>query len=205
MAINVLHKNEQGNGLEFEGGKLSVKPDNSGNVKFEVSAQGVKGTVELPPAFDPAELNQKIEQAKTTADGAQAQATLANEKNSSQDTEIEQLKAKNQELEQALNAEKAKVATLEGKVQALESREDIKLEGATLNELTNELELTLVGGTVFKTSLAKFVDAPKSAAQYLTEMKALPEFKAALIELMKGEEVQDFAGTTKGFLLKSDA
>lgn len=205
MAIKIYHDYEIGNGLEYDDSKVSIKPDNSGNVKFEVSAQGVKGTVELPPAFDPAELNQKIEQAKTTADGAQAQATLANEKNGSQDTEIEQLKAKNQELEQALNAEKAKVATLEGKVQTLESREDIKLQGATLNEDTNELELTLVGGQVIKTSLAKFVDAPKSAAEYLTEMKALPEFKAALVELLKGEEVQDFAGTTKGFLIKSDA
>lgn len=208
MAIKVHHDYEVGNGLEYTNSKVSVKPDNTGNVRIEVSENGVKGTVELPAAFDPVTLEQKIQEAQAKADRADAKATEAdtkaqdaNTKNGSQDTEIEQLKAKNQELEQMFNAEKEKVSTLEGKVQALESREDIKLEGAFLNEDTNELELTLVGGTVIKTSLAKFVDAPKSAAEYLTEMKALPEFKAALVELLKGEEVQDFAGETKGFLI----
>lgn len=200
MAINVLHKNEQGNGLEFEGGKLSVKPDNSGNVKFEVSAQGVKGTVELPPAFDPAELNQKIEQAKTTADGAQAQATLANEKNGSQDTEIEQLKAKNQELEQALNAEKAKVATLEGKVQALETREDIHVTNAEVVEDT-KLKLNIQGSEAVTVDLAKFLNVVPTAQEVYEQIKAdiLRDVKAEL----QGEEIQDFSGSRKGYLLKA--
>lgn len=205
MSIKIYHDYEVGKGLEYVDSKVSVKPDNSGNVQFEITENGIKGNVQLPAEFDASQLDQKIENVKLVAESAQTQANQANEKNGTQDTEIEQLKAKNAELEQALNSEKAKVTTLEGKVQALESREDIKLEGAVLNELTNELELTLVGGAVIKTSLAKFVDAPKSASEYLTEMKALPEFKAALVELLKGEEVQDFAGTTKGFLIKSDA
>lgn len=204
MTIKTLHDYEQGNGLEFVDGKMNVKPDNSGNVQFEVTEEGIKGTVLIPEPFNPEQLEHKFQEIEAKADLADTKAQEANTKNGSQDTEIEQLKAKNQELEQALNTEKAKVTTLEGKVQALESREDIKLQGAVLNEDTNELELTLVGGQVIKTSLAKFVDAPKSASQYLTEMKSLPEFKAALVELLKGEEVQDFAGVTKGFLITKD-
>ena len=35
------------------------------------------------------------------------------------------------------------------------------------------------------------------------ETKVLPAFKADLLAVLKGEEVKDFAGETKGFLLPS--
>lgn len=187
MTIKVQHDYQVGNGLEIVGNKTAVKPDNTGNVQFEVSETGLKGNVELPQAFDPSTLEAKIEEAKQAAEAAQAtatgadtKATTAGEKNNAQDAEIESLKQK--------------VATLE-------SREDIKLAGAELVEATNELKLTLSDGFEIKAPLAKFVDAPKSAQEYWDEIKALPTFKADLLAVLKGEEVQDFAGATKGFLL----
>lgn len=93
---------------------------------------------------------------------------------------------------------------------------DVKLKGAELTE-DNKLKLTLSDDSVVEADLAKFVDAPKSASEYFTEIKALPDFKtaivellksteakAALLEVLKGEEVQDFAGATKGYLLPSE-
>ena len=90
---------------------------------------------------------------------------------------------------------------------------DVKLKGAELTE-DNKLKLTLSDDSVIEADLAKFVDAPKSAADYWTEIKALPDFKdtvvellkspeakAALLETLKGEEVQNLAGDTKGYLL----
>lgn len=217
MAIKVQHNYEVGNGLEIVGNKTVVKPDNSGNVLIEVSESGVKGTVTLPQAFDPSALEQKIQEAKDAALAADTKATTATEKNTTQDSEIATLKQQAQTLEQAkteaetkvnelteaLNQEKAKVQVLEGKVTALENRQDIKLAGASLDDATNELKLTLSDGFEIKAPLAKFVDAPKTAEQYWTEIKALPTFRADLLTVLKGEEVQDFAGVTKGFLLPS--
>lgn len=187
MAIKVQHDYQVGNGLEIVDNKTVVKPNNTGNVQFEVSANGLKGTVTLPQAFDPSDLEQKIQEAKqaavaaqATATGADTKATTAGEKNTEQDAEIESLKQK---------------------VTALQAREDIKLTGASLDDVTNELKLTLSDGVEIKAPLAKFVDAPKTAEQYWTEIKALPTFKADLLAVLKGEEVQDFAGVTKGFLL----
>lgn len=80
---------------------------------------------------------------------------------------------------------------------------DVRLQNAKVNE-QNELELELSNGQKVKASLAKFVDAPKSAQEYWDEIKALPTFKATLIGLIKGEEVQDFAGNSKGYLLTSN-
>ena len=93
---------------------------------------------------------------------------------------------------------------------------DVKLQGAEITE-DNKLKLTLSNGDIIETDLAKFVDAPKSASEYFTEIKALPDFKTAIVELLKsteakeallevlkGEEVQDFAGATKGYLLPSE-
>lgn len=92
---------------------------------------------------------------------------------------------------------------------------DVKLTGAELTA-ENKLKLTLSDGSEFEADLAKFVDAPRSAAEYFTEIKALPDFKAAILEILKspegkaamlevlkGEEVQDFAGNSKGYLLPS--
>lgn len=93
---------------------------------------------------------------------------------------------------------------------------DVKLKGAELTE-DNKLKLTLSDDSVVEADLAKFVDAPKSAAEYFSEIKALADFKTtivellksteakvALLEVLKGEEVQDFAGATKGYLLPSE-
>lgn len=93
---------------------------------------------------------------------------------------------------------------------------DVKLQGAEITE-DNKLKLTLSNGDIIEADLAKFVDAPKSAAEYFTEIKVLPDFKttivellkspeakAALLEVLKGGEVQDFAGATKGYLLPSE-
>lgn len=90
---------------------------------------------------------------------------------------------------------------------------DVKLTGAELTD-DNKLKLTLSDGSEVKADLAKFVDAPKSAEEYWNEIKVLPDFKtaliemlkspevkSALIELLKGNEIQDFAGTSKGYLL----
>ena len=89
----------------------------------------------------------------------------------------------------------------------------MKLKGAELTE-DNKLKLTLSDDSVIEADLAKFVDAPKSATEYWTEIKALPDFKttvvellkspeakAALLEVLKGDEVQNLSGETKGYLL----
>lgn len=118
-----------------------------------------------------------------------------------------------------------KVEIVDGKVKVTKSDEtteelplpaqavDVKLQSAELTE-DNKLKLTLSNGDILEADLAKFVDAPKSATEYWTEIKALPDFKttfvellkspeakAALIEMLKGEEVQNLAGDTKGYLL----
>ncbi len=77
---------------------------------------------------------------------------------------------------------------------------DVKLQGAELTP-DNKLKLTLSNGSEIEADLAKFVDAPKTAEQYWLEIQALPAFRADLIAAIKGEEVQDFAGVTKGFLV----
>lgn len=90
---------------------------------------------------------------------------------------------------------------------------DIKLQGAELTE-DNKLKLTLSNGDILEADLAKFVDAPKAASEYWTEIKALPDFKstvvellkspeakAAMLEVLKGDEVQNLSGETKGYLL----
>lgn len=96
---------------------------------------------------------------------------------------------------------------------------DVKLEHAELTE-ENKLKLTLSNGDTIETDLSKFVDAPKSAQEYLDEMVALTTFKPKLIEILsadtdfveaikdkiidaiKGEEIQNAGGTTYGFLIK---
>ena len=179
--ISILHKNEIGLGLQAQSdNKLGVKPDNSGNIQFEVSEAGLKGNVELPQAFDPSALQQQIaalEQAKQTAE------------------------TKNAELQNALNEEKAKVQVLEGKVTALENREDLHASGLTLDDATNEVVLTVEGGSELRVGLGKFLNIIPTSQAVWDEIKALPTFKADLLAVLKGEEVQDFGGKTKGFLL----
>lgn len=187
MAIKVQHDYQVGNGLEIVNNKTVVKPDNTGNVQFEVSANGLKGTVTLPQAFDPSALEQKIQEAKdaaiaaqATATGADTKATTAGEKNTAQDAEINVLKQK---------------------VTALENREDLHASNLTLDDATNEVVLTVEGGAELRVGLGKFLNVIPTSQAVWDEIKALSTFKADLLAVLKGEEVQDFAGITKGFLL----
>lgn len=170
MTIKIYHDYELGNGLEYKDSKVSVKPDNTGNVQFEVTENGLKGNVELPAEFNAEELTQQITQ-------------LSNEK---------------ELLKQLLEEEQAKVATLEGKVQVLESREDIHITNAEVVEDT-KLKITIQGAEPVTVDLAKFLNVVPTSEQVYADIKAqvLADVKAAL----KGEEVQDFAGTTKGYLI----
>lgn len=172
MAFQILHNYEQGKGLEFADSKLNIKPDNSGNVQFEVSENGLKGNVELPAPFDASTIEQKLQQAE----------------------------AKAQELQTALDAEKAKVTALEGKVQALETREDIHVTNAEVVEDT-KLKLSIQGSEAVTVDLAKFLNVVPTSEQVYADIKAdiLRDVKAEL----QGEEIQDFSGSRKGYLLKA--
>lgn len=95
---------------------------------------------------------------------------------------------------------------------------DVKLDKAELTE-DNKLKLTLSNGDIIETDLAKFVDAPKSAQEYFDEIIALTNFKSSLItaltqdtdfveavkdkmiEALKGVEIQDTNGNSKGYLI----
>ena len=179
--ISVFHKEEVGLGLQVQSDKkLGIKADNAGNVKFEVSGAGLKGNVELPQAFDPSTLQQQIQALEQAKQAAEAKAN---------------------ELQEALNQEKVKVTTLEGKVTALENREDLHASGLRLDDATNEVVLTVEGGSELRVGLGKFLNVIPTSQAVWDEIKALPTFKADLLDVLKGEEVRDFAGYTKGFLL----
>ena len=97
---------------------------------------------------------------------------------------------------------------------------DVKVTNLALNE-QDELVASLSDGGQVKVSLAKFVDQAKAASAYWDEIKALPTFASdaasaisqneaaakaiatKVLELLKGEEVQDFTGNSKGYLLKA--
>lgn len=97
---------------------------------------------------------------------------------------------------------------------------DVKVNNLTLNE-QDELVASLSDGGTVKVSLAKFVDQAKAASAYWDEIKELANFATdaatkiaaddtaakkiatKVLELLKGEEVQDFSGNSKGFLLKA--
>ena len=182
--VSILHKNEIGLGLQVQpfDHKLGIKPDNSGNIQFEVSEAGLRGNIELPQAFDPSTLQQQIaalEQAK------QAAETKANE------------------LQNALDTEKAKVEVLENKVTVLENREDLHATNLSLDDVTNEVVLTINNDLELRVGLGKFLNVIPTSQAVWDEIKALPSFKADLLAILKGEEVQDFGGNTKGFLLPS--
>lgn len=108
------------------------------------------------------------------------------------------LEAKDQELQTAIDEAKAEAEKLEQRVKAVEDREDIKLAGAEVDG-TN-LKLTTSDGVEITVDLVKFVDAIPTAAEIYAEIKdeIIADVKAAL----KGEEVQDFNGVTKGYLIE---
>lgn len=171
--IQFFEKPEVGKTTEVVDDRLEVKPDNSGNVKFTRTDDGLKGEVTLPAA-------QTVIKAIAVEDG--------------------KLKVTNTDGLDELVALPAQAV-------------DVKLQGAELTE-DNKLKLTLSNGDILEADLAKFVDAPKAAADYWTEIKALPDFKAtvvelikspevkaALLEVLKGDEIQNLSGETKGYLL----
>lgn len=171
--IQLMHKNEVGKTTEVVDGHVEVKINNEGNVKFERTETGLKGEVALPAAV------------------------VAITKVEIVDGKVKVTKSDETTEELPLPAQAV----------------DVKLKGAELTE-DNKLKLTLSDDSVIEADLAKFVDAPKSATEYWTEIKALPDFKdtvvellkspeakAALLEVLKGEEVQNLAGDTKGYLL----
>lgn len=171
--IQFLEKPEMGQTTEVINNVLEVKINNTGNVQFERTEDGLKGEVTLPAA------------------------TVAITKVEIVDGKIKVTKSDETTEELPLPAQAV----------------DVKLQSAELTE-DNKLKLTLSNGDILEADLAKFVDAPKSATEYWTEIKALPDFKstvvellkspeakAALLEVLKGEEVQNLAGDTKGYLL----
>lgn len=171
--IQFMEKPEVGQTTEVVNNVLEVKINNEGNVKFERTETGLKGEVTLPEA--------KVVITKVEIVDNKVKVTKS-------DDTTEELPLPAQAV-------------------------DVKLQGAELTE-DNKLKLTLSNGDILEADLAKFVDAPKAAADYWTEIKALPDFKdtviellkspeakAALLEVLKGEEVQNLAGDTKGYLL----
>lgn len=105
----------------------------------------------------------------------------------------------------AIEGNKVKVTDSEGVEKELElpaTTVDVKLQGAEITP-DNKLKLTLSDNSVIETDLAKFVDAPKSADDYWTEIKALATFGTDVKEAVKGEVVQDLAGNTKGYLVSA--
>lgn len=171
--IQLMHKNEVGKTTEVVDGHVEVKINNEGNVKFERTETGLKGEVALPAAI------------------------VAITKVEIVDNKVKVTKSDETTEELPLPAQAV----------------DVKLKGAELTE-DNKLKLTLSDDSVIEADLAKFVDAPKSATEYWTEIKVLPDFKttvldllkspeakAALLEMLKGDEVQNLSGETKGYLL----
>ena len=171
--IQLMHKNEVGKTTEVVDGHVEVKINNEGNVKFERTETGLKGEVALPAAV------------------------VAITKVEIVDGKVKVTKSDDTTDELPLPAQAV----------------DVKLQGAELTE-DNKLKLTLSNGDILEADLAKFVDAPKAATEYWTEIKALPDFKdtviellkspeakAALLEVLKGDEVQNLSGETKGYLL----
>lgn len=171
--IQFMEKPEVGQTTEVVNNVLEVKINNEGNVQFERTETGLKGQVTLPAAV------------------------VAITKVEIVDGKVKVTKSDETTEELPLPAQAV----------------DVKLKGAELTE-DNKLKLTLSDDSVIEADLAKFVDAPKSATEYWTEIKALPDFKTtvidllkspeakvALLEVLKGEEVQNLAGDTKGYLL----
>lgn len=165
MAIKIFHDYEIGKGLAFADNQVNVKPDNSGNVQFEVTEDGIKG---VAPEFDATNL----------------------------ETSINNLEER---LNQHISLNFADHDEIGERLEELENREDIKLAGAEIDG-TN-LKLTTSDNVEIVVDLVKFVDAIPTAEEIYAEIKQqiLDDVKADL----KGEEIQDFAGVTKGYLIQA--
>lgn len=85
------------------------------------------------------------------------------------------------------------------KIKALESRQDIKLANAVVDG-TN-IKLTLSDGVEVTVDIAKFMNTLPTSEEIWTGLKGVSTFKSDLLDTVKGEEVQNFAGDNKGYLL----
>lgn len=103
-------------------------------------------------------------------------------------------------VEQRLTATEAKDVEQDGRIQALEQRNDIKLQNAVVEDTT--LKLTTSDNVEIEVDLAKFLNVVPSAQDIYTEIKEqiIRDVKAAI----KGEVIQNLAGETKGYLIVAD-
>ena len=103
-------------------------------------------------------------------------------------------------VEQRLTATEAKDVEQDGRIQALEQRNDIKLQNAVVEDTT--LKLTTSDNVEIEVDLAKFLNVVPSAQDIYTEIKGqiISDVKAAI----KGEAIQNLAGDTKGYLIIAD-
>ena len=103
-------------------------------------------------------------------------------------------------VEQRLTATEAKDVEQDGRIQALEQRNDIKLQNAVVEDTT--LKLTTSDNVEIEVDLAKFLNIVPSAQDIYAEIKEqiIRDVKAAI----KGEVIQNLAGDTKGYLIIAD-
>ena len=103
-------------------------------------------------------------------------------------------------VEQRLTATEAKDVEQDGRIQALEQRNDIKLQNAVVADTT--LKLTTSDDVEIEVDLAKFLNVVPTAQDIYNELKEqiIRDVKAAI----KGEVIQNLAGDTKGYLIIAD-
>ena len=103
-------------------------------------------------------------------------------------------------VEQRLTTTEAKDVEQDGRIQALEQRNDIKLQNAVVEDTT--LKLTTSDDVEIEVDLAKFLNVVPTAQDIYNELKEqiIRDVKAAI----KGEVIQNLAGDTKGYLIIAD-
>lgn len=103
-------------------------------------------------------------------------------------------------VETRLTNVEAKDVEQDGRIQALEQRNDIKLQNAVVED--TKLKLTTSDNVEIEVDLAKFLNVVPSAQDIYTEIKEqiIRDVKAAI----KGEVIQNLAGDTKGYLIIAD-
>lgn len=103
-------------------------------------------------------------------------------------------------VENRLTNVEAKDVEQDGRIQALEQRNDIKLQNAVVDDTT--LKLTTSDNVEIEVDLAKFLNVVPSAQDIYAEIKEqiIRDVKTAI----KGEVIQNLAGETKGYLINAD-
>lgn len=103
-------------------------------------------------------------------------------------------------VENRLTNVEAKDVEQDGRIQALEQRNDIKLQNAVVEDTT--LKLTTSDNVEIEVDLTKFLNVVPSAQDIYAEIKEqiIRDVKAAI----KGEVIQNLAGETKGYLINAD-